>query len=131
VNWDKLLPLSISLMIALSVIYIVVISNILLEEELEEILEHHHDLGGMILFSIASVLYALFAIWMYKSNSKVPMVITIVGSLGLIILYCIAMSEYAEPILGISPEDITTDAVIAKTLQVAIVVVLFIRLKVK
>ena len=118
-------------MIALSVIYIVVITNELLEEELEEIIEHGHGLAELILFSVASVLYAIFAIWMYKTKSKLPIVITIIGTVGLIVLYGIAISDLSEPVLGMSPEEIEKDAIIAKVLQVAIVVVLFVRLKVK
>ena len=130
-NSDKFLVLSMGLMAAISIIYIVVIADELLEDELEEILENPHELAEITLFVIAAILYALFAIWMSRTTSKLPIVITIIGTLGLIVLYGIAISDLAEPLLGMSPEDIESEATLSKIFQIALVVVLFVRLKLK
>ena len=130
-NSDKFLVLSMGLMAAISIIYIVVIADELLEDELEEILENPHELAEITLFVIATILYALFAIWMSRTTSKLPIVITIIGTLGLIVLYGIAISDLAEPILGMSPEDIESEATLSKIFQITLVIILFVRLKLK
>ena len=130
-NSNKFLVLSMGLMAAISIIYIVVIADELLEDELEEILENPHELAEITLFVIAAILYALFAIWMSRTKSKLPIVITIIGTLGLIVLYGIAISDLSEPLLGMSPEDIESEATLSKILQITLVVVLFVRLKLK
>ena len=130
-NSNKFLILSMGLMAAISIIYIVVIADELLEDELEEILEDPHELAEITLFVIATILYALFAIWMSRTTSKLPIVITIIGTLGLIVLYGIAISDLAEPILGMSPEDIESEATLSKIFQITLVIILFVRLKLK
>ena len=130
-KFDKFLVLSMGLMAALSIIYIVVIADELIEDELEEILENPHELAEITLFVIATILYALFAIWMSRTTSKLPIVITIIGTLGLIVLYGIAISDLAEPILGMSPEDIESEATLSKIFQITLVIILFVRLKLK
>ncbi|MEE9339583.1 MAG: hypothetical protein V3U87_16030 [Methylococcaceae bacterium] len=118
-------------MAVISIIYIVVIADELLEDGLEELLEDPHELAEITLFVITAILYALFAIWMSRTTSKVPIVITIIGTLGLIVLYGIAISDLAEPILGMSPEDIESEATLSKIFQITLVVILFVRLKLK
>lgn len=128
---DKFLVLSMGLMAAISIIYIVVITDELIEDGLEEILEDPHELAEITLFVIAAILYVLFAIWMYRTKRRLPIVITIIGTLGLIVLYGIAISDLAEPVLGMSPEDIESEATLSKIFQIALVLVLFVRLKLK
>lgn len=128
---NKFLILSVCLMVIISIIYIVVITEELIEDELEEILEDSHELAEIILFSIAAILYILVAIWMSRTKRLLPIIITIVGTLGLIILYGIAISDLSELVLGIHQESIGSEAVISKTFQIALVIVLFVRLKLK
>ena len=123
--------LSIALMAAISIIYIVVITDELIEDGLEEILEDPHELAEITLFVIAAILYVLFAIWMYRTKRRLPIVITIIGTLGLIVLYGIAISDLSEPLLGMSQEDIEPEATLSKIFQIALVLVLFVRLKLK
>lgn len=130
-NSNKFLILSIGLMVAISLIYIAEVTDELLEDELEEILEDIDELAEISLFVIAAILYALFAIWMWRTKSKLPIIITIAGTLGLIILYGIAISDLAEPVLGMHQEDVDSEAIISKILQIALVIVLFVRLKLK
>ncbi len=130
-NSNRFLILSMGLMAVISIIYIVVIADELLEDGLEELLEDPHELAEITLFVITAILYALFAIWMSRTTSKVPIVITIIGTLGLIVLYGIAISDLAEPILGMSPEDIESEATLSKIFQITLVVILFVRLKLK
>ncbi len=142
-NSNKFLILSICLMIMISIIYIVVITEGLIEEELEEILEDPHELkdpheleephtlAEIILFSIAAILYILIAIWMSRTKRLLPIIITIVGTLGLIILYGIAISDLSEIVLGMHQESIGSGGIIAKIFQIALVIVLFVRLKLK
>ena len=128
---NKFLILSVCLMMIISIIYIVVITDELIEDELEEILEDSHALAEIILFSIAAILYILVAIWMSRTKRLLPIIITIGGTLGLIILYGIAISDLSELVLGMHQESIGSEAVISKTFQIALVIVLFVRLKLK
>ena len=128
-NSNKFLILSIGLMVAISLIYIAEVTHELLEDELEEILEDSYELAEVSIFVIAAILYALFAIWMWRTKSKLPIIITIAGTLGLIILYGIAISDLAEAALGMHQEDVDSEAILSKILQIALVVILFVRLK--
>ena len=128
---NKFLILSVCLMVIISIIYIIVITDELLEDELEEILENPHELAEITLFVIATILYALFAIWMSRTQRLLPIIITIVGTLGLIILYGIAVSDLSELVLGMHQESIGSEAVISKMFQIALVIVLLVRLKLK
>ena len=130
-NSNKFLILSICLMVIISIIYIVVIINELIEEGLEEILEDSHALSELILFMVAAILYILVAIWMSRTKRLLPIIITIVGTLGLIILYDIAISDLSELVLGMHQEGIESEAIISKMFQIALVIVLFVRLKLK
>ena len=140
---NKFLILSVGLMLIISIIYIVVITEGLIEDELEEILEDPHELkdpheleephtlAEIILFSIAAILYILVAIWMSRTKRLLPIIITIVGTLGLLTLYGIAISDLSELVLGMHQESIGSEGVIAKIFQIALVIVLFVRLKLK
>ena len=128
-NSNKFLILSIGLMVAISLIYVAEVTHELLEDELEEILEDSYELAEVSIFVIAAILYALFAIWMWRTKSKLPIIITIAGTLGLIVLYGIAISDLAEPALGMHQEDVDSEAILSKILQIALVVILFVRLK--
>lgn len=130
-NSNKFLILSICLMVIISIIYIVIIIDELIEDGLEEILEDSHDLAELILFTVAAILYILVAIWMSRTKRLLPIIITIVGTLGLIILYDIAISDLSELVLGMHPEGIDSVAIISKIFQIALVIVLFVRLKLK
>lgn len=118
-------------MVIISIIYIVIIIDELIEDGLEEILEDSHDLAELILFTVAAILYILVAIWMSRTKRLLPIIITIVGTLGLIILYDIAISDLSELVLGMHPEGIDSVAIISKIFQIALVIVLFVRLKLK
>jgi len=118
-------------MVIISIIYIVVITDELIEDGLEEILEDSHGLAEIILFTVAAILYILVAIWMSRTKRLLPIIITIVGTLGLITLYGIAISDLSESVLGMHQESIDSAAVISKMFQIALVIVLFVRLRLK
>lgn len=75
------------------------------------------------LFAIVGTAYILIGIWMLRNSttkySKLPYVISIVGSLILIGLY-IASRNFALPIVGLQ-EDIGSIDIISKVLQVGII----------
>ena len=130
-NSNKFLLLSIGLMVAISIIYIAVIADELIEEELEEILEEPDELAEITLFVITAILYALFAIWMSRTTRSLPIIITIGGTLGLIALYGISISDLSETFFGMDQESVDSEGVISKILQITLVIVLFVRLKLK
>lgn len=74
-------------------------------------------------FAIVGTAYILIGIWMLRNSttkySKLPYVISIVGSLILIGLY-IASRNFALPIIGLQ-EDIGSIDIISKVLQVGII----------
>jgi len=78
--------------------------------------------GQTIFFVIVGIAYIVVAAWMLKNkrNSKMPYIIAVVGSSGIILLYIITRIVNV-PYLGLEAEVNTID-IISKVLQVGIII---------
>ena len=74
-------------------------------------------------FATAGILYVPFGIWMMKSKltSRAPYIISIIGSVALIVLY-IASRNVNLPIVG-QQEDVGVTDLASKILQAGIIVI--------
>ena len=74
-------------------------------------------------FATAGILYAPFGIWMLKSKlaSRAPYIISIIGSVSLIMLY-IASRNVNLPLVG-QQEDVGVTDLASKVLQVGIIII--------
>ncbi len=74
-------------------------------------------------FATAGILYVPFGIWMLKSKltSRAPYIISIIGSVALIVLY-IASRNVNLPIVG-QQEDVGVTDLASKILQAGIIVI--------
>jgi len=114
----------VGLMFATSISYIVDVSTDFFEQDPD-------DLGEETLFIIAVIAYILVAFWMTRTKSLVPVIIAIIGSIGLIILYVFAVTDLSESILQMDTEKVSVLGIISKILQIAVIVALVIRIKLK
>ena len=114
----------VGLMFATSISYIVDVSTDFFEQDPD-------DLGEETLFIIAVIAYILVAFWMTRTKSLVPVIIAIIGSIGLIILYVFAVTDLSESILQMDTEKVSVLGIISKVLQIAVIVALVIRIKLK
>lgn len=74
-------------------------------------------------FATAGILYVPFGIWMLKSKlaSRAPYIISIIGSVSLIMLY-IASRNVNLPLVG-QQEDVGVTDLASKVLQVGIIII--------
>ncbi len=114
----------VGLMFATSISYIVDVSADFFEQDPD-------DLGEETLFIIAVIAYILVAFWMTRTKSLVPVIIAIIGSIGLIILYVFAVTDLSESVLQMDTEKVSVLGIISKVLQIAVIVALVIRIKLK
>ena len=114
----------VGLMFATSISYIVDVSADFFEQDPDV-------LGEETLFIIAVIAYILVAFWMTRTKSLVPVIIAIIGSIGLIILYVFAVTDLSESILQMDTEKVSVLGIISKVLQIAVIVALVIRIKLK
>ena len=120
----KIMVIIVGLMFATSISYIVDVSADFFEQDPD-------DLGEETLFIIAVIAYILVAFWMTRTKSLVPVIIAIVGSIGLIILYVFAVTDLSESVLQMDTEKVSVLGIISKVLQIAVIVALVIRIKLK
>ncbi len=120
----KIMVIIVGLMFATSISYIVDVSADFFEQDPD-------DLGEETLFIIAVIAYILVAFWMTRTKSLVPVIIAIIGSIGLIILYVFAVTDLSESILQMDTEKVSVLGIISKVLQIAVIVALVIRIKLK
>jgi len=120
----KIMVIIVGLMFATSISYIVDVSTDFFEQDPD-------DLGEETLFIIAVIAYILVAFWMTRTKSLVPVIIAIIGSIGLIILYVFAVTDLSESILQMDTEKVSVLGIISKVLQIAVIVALVIRIKLK
>ena len=120
----KIMVIIVGLMFATSISYIVDVSADFFEQDPD-------DLGEETLFIIAVIAYILVAFWMTRTKSLVPVIIAIIGSIGLIILYVFAVTDLSESVLQMDTEKVSVLGIISKVLQIAVIVALVIRIKLK
>ena len=74
-------------------------------------------------FATAGILYVPFGIWMLKNRlvSRAPYIISIIGSVSLIILY-MASRNVSLPLVG-QQEDVGVTDLASKVLQVGIIII--------
>lgn len=120
----KIMVIIVGLMFATSISYIVDVSADFFEQDPD-------DLGEETLFIIAVIAYILVAFWMTRTKSLVPVIIAIIGSIGLIILYIFAVTDLSESVLQMDTEKVSVLGIISKVLQIAVIVALVIRIKLK
>ena len=120
----KIMVIIVGLMFATSILYIVDVSADFFEQDPD-------DLGEETLFIIAVIAYILVAFWMTRTKSLVPVIIAIIGSIGLIILYVFAVTDLSESVLQMDTEKVSVLGIISKVLQIAVIVALVIRIKLK
>ena len=120
----KIMVIIVGLMFATSISYIVDVSADFFEQDPD-------DLGEETLFIIAVIAYILVAFWMTRTKSLVPVIIAIIGSIGLIILYVFAVTDLSESVLQMDTEKVSVLGIISKILQIAVIVALVIRIKLK
>ena len=120
----KIMVIIVGLMFATSISYIVDVSADFFEQDPD-------DLGEETLFIIAVIAYVLVAFWMTRTKSLVPVIIAIIGSIGLIILYVFAVTDLSESVLQMDTEKVSVLGIISKVLQIAVIVALVIRIKLK
>ena len=95
----KIMVIIVGLMFATSISYIVDVSADFFEQDPD-------DLGEETLFIIAVIAYILVAFWMTRTKSLVPVIIAIIGSIGLIILYVFAVTDLSESVLQMDRESV-------------------------
>src|SRR5574337_2214333 len=100
--------------------------GIYLHESYLESQEFNTELAAQaetMFFATAGILYVPFGIWMLKSKlaSRAPYVISIIGSVALIMLY-IASRNVNLPLVG-QQEDVGVTDLASKVLQVGIIII--------
>ena len=120
----KIMVIIVGLMFATSISYIVDVSADFFEQDPD-------DLGEETLFIIAVIAYILVAFWMTRTKSLVPVIIAIIGSIGLIILYVFAVTDLSESILQMDTEKVSVLGIISKVMQIAVILSLVIIIKLK
>ena len=106
----------VTLTVVVGMLYLVVAS-----EEAANAVAEQAAVFEAIFFAVSGIAYIAVGIWMIKSNSqnKYPYIITLIGSLALIIFYFISRSV-SLPIVG-QQEDVGAIDITAKILQLAII----------
>ena len=100
----------ITLMIVTAISYTVITVHELIDQDPD-------DNGEEILFGVAVILYLVVAYWMIKTTSLIPIIITIVGNAGLVVLYIIAETEFGD--FGIT----------VKIFQIMMIILLIMQIK--
>lgn len=107
-----LIGIVVGLMMATSAVYFV--------ETSEELFEEQDMIKGPF-FLIVAITYIPIAIWAIKTNHAAPLVITLVGTVGLIVLYGVTRTDMAVA-LGMEAGSIGHMGIVSKVLQFGIVI---------
>jgi len=114
----KFLTLALCLMSAITIIYLV--------EVVEEFIEE--DFAQFSLFLGAAISYILIGFWMSRTKSNLPNIIALVGTIGLILLYAVVLSDLSETVLGMDQKSVGILGGLSKILQISLVSILCIRI---
>jgi len=112
-NTKSIVGIVVGLMIATSTVYFV--------ETSEELFEEQDMIKGPF-FLVVAIAYIPVAIWMLKSpNSSIPYVVTIAGTVGIIVLYAVTRTDMAI-VLGMEAGNVGHLGMVSKIVQVGIVI---------
>ena len=114
-NKKSIVGIVVGLMIATSAVYFV--------ETSEELFEEQDMIKGPF-FLVVSIAYIPVAIWMLKSsNSSVPYLVTIAGTVGIIALYAVTRTDAGAIALGLEHAgNIGHLGMVSKIVQVGVVI---------
>ena len=112
-NKKSIVGIVVGLMIATSAVYFV--------ETSEELFEERDMIKGPF-FLVVAIAYIPVAIWMLKSpNSSVPYLVTIAGTIGIIVLYAVTRTDMAIA-LGMEAGNVGHLGMVSKIVQVGVVI---------
>ena len=112
-NRKSIVGIVVGLMIATSTVYFV--------ETSEELFEERDMVKGPF-FLVVAIVYIPVAFWMLKNpNNSAPYIVTIVGTIGIIVLYAVTRTDIAE-VLGMNAGGIGHLGMVSKVLQVGVVI---------
>ena len=108
----KLIGIIAGLMIATSVVYFV--------EASEELFEEQDMIKGPF-FVIVAVVYIPLTILILRKENSAPLIVTLFGTVGLIVLYAVTRTDMAVA-LGMEAGNIGHMGIVSKIFQVGIVI---------
>ena len=112
-NTKSIVGIVVGLMIATSAVYFV--------ETSEELFEEQDMIKGPF-FLVVAIAYIPVAFWMLKSpNSSAPYLVTIAGTVGIIVLYAVTRTDMAIA-LGMEAGNIGHLGMVSKIAQVGVVI---------
>ena len=112
-NTKSIVGIVVGLMIATSTVYFV--------ETSEELFEEQDMIKGPF-FLVVAIAYIPVAIWMLKSpNSSAPYLVTIAGTVGIIVLYTVTRTDMAIA-LGMEAGNVGHLGMVSKIVQVGVVI---------
>jgi len=112
-NKNSIVGIIVGLMIATSAVYFV--------ETSEELFEEQDMIKGPF-FLVVSIAHIPVAFWMLKNpNSSVPYVVTITGTIGIIVLYAVTRTDMAIA-FGMEAGNIGHLGMVSKIVQVGVVI---------
>ena len=114
-NTKSIVGIVVGLMIATSAVYFV--------ETSEELFEEQDMIKGPF-FLVVAIAYIPVAVWMLKSpNSSAPYVVTIVGTVGIMILYAVTRIDAGAIALGLEHAgNVGHLGMVSKIVQVGVVI---------
>ena len=114
-NKKTIVGIVVGLMIATSAVYFV--------ETSEELFEEQDMIKGPF-FLVVAVAYIPVAVWMLKSpNSSAPYLVTIAGTIGIIVLYAVTRTDAGAVALGLEHAGkIGHLGMVSKIVQVGVVI---------
>ena len=112
-NTKSIIGIVVGLMIATSAVYFV--------ETSEELFEQQDMIKGPF-FLVVAIAYIPVAFWMLKSpNSSVPYLVTIAGTVGIMVLYAVTRTDMAA-VFGMDAGGIGHLGMVSKVVQVGVVI---------
>jgi len=112
-NKNSIVGIVVGLMIATSAVYFV--------ETSEELFEEQDMIKGPF-FLIVSIAYIPVGFWMLKNpNSSAPYVVTIAGTVGIIVLYAVTRTDLAI-VFGMEAGNVGHLGMVSKIVQVGVVI---------
>ena len=114
-NKKSIIGIVVGLMIATSAVYFV--------ETSEELFEEQDMIKGPF-FLVVAVAYIPVAVWMLKNpNSSAPYLVTIAGTIGIIVLYAVTRTDAGAVALGLEHAGkIGHLGMVSKVVQVGVVI---------
>jgi len=114
-NKKSIVGIVVGLMIATSAVYFV--------ETSEELFEEQDMIKGPF-FLMVAIAYIPVAVWMLKSpNSSVPYLVTIAGTVGIIVLYAVTRTDAGAIAIGLEHAGkIGHLGMVSKVVQVGVVI---------